>query len=420
MADYHSMSMASDMDEIIDIREEYLDLTPRKIPKSFPSILCLGMSWFPTSAGGLNRYVYGMVDAISESNKDDSNFSIDLLGLSMPDRVGNEKDSRINLINLADSKLSLPQRLLKIRSEYSRFRNISRSAINLHFALYSFPLLNSFPDDVPITFTFHGPWALESEQEKANPLVIWAKKQLEKAVYHKCDRFIVLSHAFGEILHREYEINWDKIHVIPGGVDIQEFQPKLTQAEAVQILGWKTDRKILFTPRRLVNRMGLDRLIDAMVEVRKQVPDVWLGIAGKGPIASQLQQQIEDLDLTDQVELLGFIPDELLSVAYQAADLTVVPSISLEGFGLILVESLACGTPALSTPVGGMPEILRPLNEDLVTESIESSAIAQRLTEFLTGDRPLPSRETCRQYAVENFDWSIISPKVQHILLLPK
>ena len=166
--------------------------------------------------------------------------------------------------------------------------------------------------------------------------------------------------------------------------------------------------------------MGLDRLLEAMVEVRKQVPDVWLGIAGKGPIAAQLQKQIEDLDLTDHVELLGFVPDELLPIAYQAADLTVVPSISLEGFGLILVESLACGTPALSTPVGGMPEILHPLDEALVTESIESSAIAQRLIEFLTGDRPLPTRETCRQYAVENFDWSVIAPKVQKVLLMPK
>ena len=67
-----------------------------------------------------------------------------------------------------------------------------------------------------------------------------------------------------------------------------------------------------------------------------------------------------------------------------------------------------------------MPEILRPLDEALVTESIESSAIAQRLIEFLKGDRPLPTREICRQYAVENFDWSIITPKVQNILLMPK
>lgn len=405
------------MNRTVELNELSIDVIS---PTSSPSILCLGMGWFPISAGGLNRYVYGMVDAISKKNGDTSNVSIDLFGLSMPSLSGGNENSRLRLINLADSTSSLPQRLLKIRAAYSRYRNVSRSAINLHFALYSFPIITSLPSDIPTTFTFHGPWALESAQEKANSLVVWAKKQLEKIVYNKCDRFIVLSHAFGEILHREYGIDWEKIYIIPGGVDIQEFQPKFTQADARKKIGWKSDRKILFTPRRLVNRMGLDRLLKAMVEVRKQVPDVWLGIAGKGPIAAQLQQQIEDLDLRDHVELLGFVPDELLSVAYQAADLTVVPSISLEGFGLILVESLACGTPAVSTPVGGMPEILSPLDPALVTESIESCAIARRLIEFLTGDRSLPTRETCRQYAVENFDWSIIAPKVQDILLMPK
>ena len=120
------------------------------------------------------------------------------------------------------------------------------------------------------------------------------------------------------------------------------------------------------------------------------------------------------------VELLGFVPDELLSVAYQASDLTVVPSISWEGFGLILVESLASGTPALSTPIGGMPEILRPLDPNLVTDSIEVSAIADRLIQFLSGELPLPTRKTCREYAVKNFDWKYIAPLVQEVLLAPK
>lgn len=380
---------------------------------SHPSILCLGMSWFPISAGGLNRYLYGLSCelAIQETQ-------VEVCGLAMPE--ADDSSKFLKLTNLSIPNLSVLNRFQQIRSSLTLDHLQSKDAINLHFALYSFPLLKNLPKNIPITFHFHGPWALESKQEGDNPIVVWFKKQLELKVYRRCDRFIVLSHAFGEILHREYGIDWQKINIIPGGVDIQEFQPKLTQADARKKIGWKSYRKILFTPRRLVNRMGLDRLLEAMVEVRKQVPDVWLGIAGKGPIAAQLQQQIEDLDLRDHVELLGFVPDELLSVAYQAADLTVVPSISLEGFGLILVESLACGTPAVSTPVGGMPEILRPLDEALVTESIESSAIAQRLIEFLKGDRPLPTREICRQYAVENFDWSIITPKVQNILLMPK
>ena len=150
-----------------------------------------------------------------------------------------------------------------------------------------------------------------------------------------------------------------------------------------------------------------------------QVPDVWLAIAGKGALRSVLEQQANELGLQEHVKFLGYVPDEELSVAYQAADLTVVPSQSLEGFGLILLESLACGTPVLSTPVGGMPEVLLPFQPALVTDTPSSDALAARLIELLTGEMPLPDRSVCRDYAVRNYDWKIIAPKVTAVLLMP-
>ncbi len=383
--------------------------------KIHPSILCLGMGWFPVAAGGLNRYLYGLSTELTHQGT-----QLEICGLDMPQNDSSHSVQNLTLTNLTNTTCPILNRLYSVQSSLSREQMQSKDAINLHFAFYSFPLLKNLPQDVPVTFHFHGPWALESQQEGENPIVVWLKKQLELRVYSRCDRFVVLSKAFGNVLHQEYGVPWKKIHIIPGGVDTQEFQPKLSQVEAREKLGWKQDRKILFTPRRLVQRMGIDRLLDAMVEVRKVIPDVWLGIAGKGPLTAQLQQQIEDLGLQEHVELLGFVPDELLPVAYQASDITVVPSISWEGFGLILVESLACGTPAISTPIGGMPEILRPLDPSLVTDSTEVSAITDRLIQFLTGELSLPSRETCREYAVKNFDWKHIAPRVQEVLLAPK
>ncbi len=380
-----------------------------------PKILVLGMGWFPLITGGLSRYLHGLSCELSREEA-----QVEVCGLGMPSQESSFSSKNLTLTNISDPGGSILTRLHQVKSVLSTDHMQSKDAINLHFALYSFPLLVHLPLTIPVTFHFHGPWALESQQEGENPIVVWLKKQLELRVYHRCDRFIVLSQAFGEVLHQEYGISWDKINVIPGGLDTQAFAPTQTQAEARTQLGWKQDRKILFTPRRLVQRMGIDRLLEAMVEVRKVIPDVWLGIAGKGPLTAQLQQQIEDLGLQDHVELLGFVPDELLSVAYQASDITVVPSISWEGFGLILVESLACGTPAISTPIGGMPEILRPLDPSLVTDSTEVSAIADRLIQFLTGELSLPSREICRDYAVKNFDWKHIAPLVQEVLLAPK
>jgi glycosyltransferase involved in cell wall biosynthesis len=384
------------------------------------NILCVGMGWFPTSPGGLDRYLYELMHQLAAAGD-----RVELCAVGLPTI---SDDPAISLTNLAHPKTPLLKRLWHVRQRYRRHRGQSRpagklqllrpDAINLHFSLYSWPLLSDLPARVPITFTFHGPWALESQQEGAKPWSVAFKRWIENRVYRRCDRFIVLSYAFGELLHREYKIPWEQIYVIPGGVDLERFQLDLTRQQARNELGFPQDRPILFTPRRLVQRMGIDILFQALVEVKRKIPDIWLAIAGKGALRPVLEQQARSLGLQENVQFLGYIPDQLLPVAYQAADLTVVPSQSLEGFGLILLESLACGTPVLSTPVGGMPEVLLPFQPTLVTESPVSDALATRLIDLLTGTISLPDRSTCREYAAANYDWKIIAPKVRDVLLL--
>jgi glycosyltransferase involved in cell wall biosynthesis len=325
----------------------------------------------------------------------------------------------MKLTNLASPDAPILQRMWSCRSNFRRRRFEKLDAINLHFALYSFPILDLLPKDVPITFNFHGPWSSESKQETdERKLSILLKHRLvEQRTYNRCDRFIVLSQAFGNILHQQYQIPWSKIHVIPGGVDIEKFQPNLSRIEARVKLGWRTDRQIIFTSRRLVNRVGIDKLLNVIALIKARNPDIWLAIGGRGPLESALRQQATDLGLNDMVEFIGFLPDEDLPVAYQAADISIMPSQSFEGFGLAIVESLACGTPVICTPVGGMPEILQPFAPDLITASPEESAIAQTLEEALQGKIVMPSRVECREYATTNFDWYKIAQKVRGVLL---
>lgn len=373
------------------------------------SIVCVGTGWFPKTPGGLDRYVYELTQHLAAGND-----RVELCGVGLPETP---LDCAIALTNLATPDSSLLQRFWMTRQRFRQRQISTPDAINLHFSLYSFPLLQSLPKDVPVTFTFHGPWALESRHEGGGKISQLLKAEIERRVYQRCDRFIVLSRAFGDILHREYGVAWEQIHVIPGGVDIERFQPSLSRQAARAQLGWHPDRPILFTPRRLVQRMGLDKLLTALVQVKAQVPDVWLAIAGKGGLRPALEQQVADLGLENQVKFLGFMPDEQLPLAYQAANLCVVPSQALEGFGLILLESLACGTPALCTPVGGMPEVIAPFAPQLVTASPESDALAERLLAALSGKIAVPSRADCRRYAVEQFDWRSISQQVRSVLL---
>jgi glycosyltransferase involved in cell wall biosynthesis len=376
-------------------------------------LLLVGGGWFPTTPGGMDRYGYELIQQLATTGD-----KIDFCGVGLP---AISPHQAIALTNLADPKTPLPQRLWSVRHHFRQHRSQlpPLAAINLHFSLYGLPILPELPPGVPVTFTFHGPWALESQQEGEKPWIVACKRWIEQSVYRRCDRFIVLSRAFGDILHQEYQISWEQIHIIPGGVDVARFQINLTRQQARAELGFPPDRPTLFVPRRLVQRMGIDVLLQALVAVKAKVPDILLAIAGKGALRLTLEQQATELGLQDRVRFLGYVPDEQLPIVYQAADLTVVPSQSLEGFGLILLESLACGTPVLSTPVGGMPEVLRPFQPTLVTETPDADALANRIVELLTGAIPLPDRAACREYAVRNYDWKIIAPKVREVLLMP-
>jgi glycosyltransferase involved in cell wall biosynthesis len=375
------------------------------------TVLCIGAGWFPKTPGGLDRYVYELTHHLAAAGH-----QVELCGIGLPETP---LDSPVKLTNLAEPSQPFLHRCRSLRSNFLK-HTCQPDAINLHFALYSFPLLHSLPEDVPITFTFHGPWSLESQWEGASSLNVFLKYWIEKHVYRRCDRFIVLSKAFGTILHHHYSVPWSKIYIIPGGVDTARFQITLSRQQARQQLGWERNRFILFTPRRLVQRMGLDVLFNALAGLKSRHSDIWLAVAGKGPQRNMLEQKVSELGLENYVKFLGYLPDEHLPIAYQAADLTVIPSQSLEGFGLVLLESLACGTPVLCTPVGGMPEILTSFSPDLITDTADAHAIEARLRSLLSGNLPLPSRDTCYEYASTSFNWSKISQQVQQVLLAPK
>jgi glycosyltransferase involved in cell wall biosynthesis len=196
---------------------------------------------------------------------------------------------------------------------------------------------------------------------------------------------------------------------------MSRFNLSLSKSQAREQLGWPQDRRIIFTARRLSKRMGLENLISAMKEVSHRYPDVLLLIAGKGDLKEALNAQIEALGLTHHVNLLGYVSDPQLNLTYRAAHLAVIPTLALEGFGLIVLEALASGTPIMGTPIGGIPEILRPFSEDLVFESASVSDIRLGLLEALSGERMLPSEQACIDYIYKNYTWPVITQRIKSI-----
>jgi glycosyltransferase involved in cell wall biosynthesis len=371
--------------------------------------LQIGLEWFPERGGGLDRVYYNCTRYLPR-------VGVEVRGLvAGSSRVAADTNGKVQAFANPDS--ALLKRWRSLRRSFSRLLSEEDfSLIVSHFALYTFPLLDQLGDR-PLVTHFHGPWALESEVESSKTVAIWLKKALETITYRRATRFIVLSQAFRDILYQEYQVPLERIHVIPGGVDFDQFNIPVSRTEARTQLGWSQDRPILFCVRRLSKRMGLENLIAAIDKVRHSHLDILLYIAGKGTLAETLQAQIEELELSDRVRLLGYIPDEQLSLAYRAANFSIVPTLSFEGFGLIVVESLAAGTPVLGTPVGGIPEILQPFCSDLLFEGYSVEQLAQGISEVLSGQRQLPSSQACQAYVRENYTWEAIAPQINSVYL---
>src|SRR5206468_3423757 len=165
-----------------------------------------------------------------------------------------------------------------------------------------------------------------------------------------------------------------------GAPDLQRFRPAQDRKKLREELGLKEEQKVIFCARRLVQRMGIDHLIQAMQRISARVPDAVLYIAGGGPLRSQLEQLASGLGLTRCVHFLGRVSNEDLVRWYQAADLSIVPTLTLEGFGLVTVEALACGTPVIGTPYGGTKEILEGLSGHLLFKDNSPEAMAERIS----------------------------------------
>ena len=115
--------------------------------------------------------------------------------------------------------------------------------------------------------------------------------------------------------------------------------------------------------------------------------------------------------LEGSVRLLGFVADSQLPLIYRAADLNVVPTLALEGFGLVAAEAIAAGTPSMVTPIGGLPEVVNGLSPELVFASSTTGDIAAGLIAALSGATRLPSEQECRAYAREQFNAELMAER---------
>jgi glycosyltransferase involved in cell wall biosynthesis len=371
-------------------------------------LLQIGASWFGHQLSGLERYYTELVTHLPP-------LGTDVIGLVYELKEAPNVNG-LKVVSFGSQKKSLVRKFLDQRRIVESYLNDGIDLVVSHCTPSLFPSLSHLGDR-PLICHFHGPRYLERAEEGANAISVRLSKYVEHKVYARADHVITLSHYMKRVLVETYAFPEERISVVPGGVNIDQFKPSLSRAEARQRLELPRGRPIILTVRRLERRMGLHNLIEAMSDVVRTYPDVLLLIAGKGALQNELDQHIQSRNLSANIRMMGAVTDQLLPLLYRAADFSIVPTTAYEGFGLILVESLASGTPVLGTPVGGIPEVLSPLAESLLLEGAAPEHLVDGLREALSGKRKLPSMEECENYAAQNYAWRVIVSKVHSVYL---
>jgi len=169
----------------------------------------------------------------------------------------------------------------------------------------------------------------------------------------------------------------EKICCIPNGVDAKKFYP-VPKEQARRELGLPNRRTVL-SVGNLTDNKGFDLVIKSLriLVERFHEKDVQLAIVGDGPYRSQLEKTISSCKLDGRVHMVGSVAHDKLRFWYSGADVFCLAS-NREGWPNVLLESLACGTPVVATPVGGIPEIISSENVGLLSER-DQSKIAEAI-----------------------------------------
>ncbi len=158
----------------------------------------------------------------------------------------------------------------------------------------------------------------------------------------------------------------NKVQLIGNGVDTELFCLG-DRLGARRALGLPEDTKILVSVATLREAKGHQHVIAALAKLAQKYPELRLHLVGEGSYRTQIEQLVQKLSLQDRVFLAGSRNNDEIPLWFNAADVSVLAS-SREGWPNVILESLACGTPVIGTPVGQIPEILASGDLGLVAE----------------------------------------------------
>ncbi len=302
---------------------------------------------------------------------------------------------------------------------YRALTGVSYDVIHSHYWLSGrLGVLFSEHWGVPLVSMFHTLAQLKNRvAESAAEREQDVRYEIERRTMAGSDRVVAATKIDRQQILRHYG-PMAPIQVIPGGVDLEQFAPRGRQAARAE-LGWDPRRKVLLFVGRIQRLKGLEVLLRAFSKLNDL--DARVVIVGGQPGTSletreiaRLQHLSVKLGIDQRTSFVGAVPHPQLPLYYSAADLTVMPS-SYESFGLVAVESLACGTPVVATRVGGLTSIVRDGETGLLVPWRDAEMFAERIRGLLEDDRLRRRMAAKARESVLQYGWDRIAD--EHLAL---
>jgi glycosyltransferase involved in cell wall biosynthesis len=222
---------------------------------------------------------------------------------------------------------------------------------------------------------------------------------LRKIALRNVGRFFVLSDA--ELKYFSAMFGVSRIRTHPLGIDLKLFKPA-SKRQARLKLGWRLNQAYLLYVGRIEGRKGLPYLMKAARLLISRFPDLHLVIVGSG--AGGVSRMLDSMNLTGNVTFVEHVPHNELPTYYNAADLSVLPSLR-EAWPRVIMESLACQTPVVATWTGCVPTLIRQGMKGLyVVPMRDEVALANKISQVLPG--VTKTREVISRKKLRRYDWN--------------
>ncbi|CAK8721603.1 Glycosyltransferase [Candidatus Electrothrix gigas] len=238
-------------------------------------------------------------------------------------------------------------------------------------------------------------------------------KTIKRFTLQRVQSIVAVSSAIANVL-TEFLSLTSKPVVIPMGVDSEIFHPNKRDHKVRTKYAVK-DYLLLYVGR-LTEKKGVQYLIDAMLPVLRDIPNVKLLIVGGGEFDDKLRAQVLRLGLGEHVYFAGRCPNAKLPAYYASADIFISPSIT-EGFGLTFVEAAMSGCLLIGTDTGGIQDIIKDGETGFLVSEKSSAALADAILYAIHHKLEINTlKAKSRAVCIENFDWKLIARKYSNIL----